>query len=361
MLDEGRILLPSLSWIDMTETVEVMGESVGPRKIFYRLGESEIFIYANKNTLLGKTGSSQKMIDVIPRMAIEDEGFLHIDYSQLDKTVQYELFEGPRYKMPCKKAIRSMIDSGRIKVVYSEEYKLPTCIPYIVQGSGTQARIFVNVSDFLQMDQYGKYQITSQRNYNAIMAILFAAAVSLRIVETIAAVPADLGDGIVLTYSAMLTRVINSLIHMDQIMKEKVQYLCAEYCLIQMYGTETGQKMFFDRFAAKYFPKLSSMVRDTIDSQFSTDSFDKLSVFAIELQRVYPFMRGLDDYKIMDKWMRLYGACTAMSIDYIGYHIYTLCMVLLESPLISRMALEPVMEKNKGVEMYKRMQMMIDR
>ena len=70
-------------------------------------------------------------------------------------------------------------------------------------------------------------------------------------------------------------------------------------------------------------------------------------------------MRGLDSYRILDKWIRLYGASTSMSVDYLGYHIYTISMVLFESPLISRMALEPVMEKNKGLDMYKRMQMMI--
>ncbi|MCM1230254.1 MAG: hypothetical protein NC489_08975 [Ruminococcus flavefaciens] len=360
MIDR-RQYFPEVSWIDESEVITVMGESVGPRKIFYRLGESEIFEYANKNTILGRSGSNMKMIDVIPRMVLDNEGFLQIEYSQLDKLVQYELFEGPRYKMTAKKSIRDLIDSGRIRMVYSEEYKLPTCIPYIVQGTGSQARIFVNVSDFLTLDQYGKYQIDSPRNYNSMMAILFAAAVSLRVVETNAPVPADLADGLVLVYAAMLERAINALVHMDQVMKEKVRYLCSEYCLVQMYGTEDGQKMFFDRFAGKYFPKLSKLVTDTIDAQFQTDSFDKLSTFIIELQRVYPSMKGLDDYKVMDKWIRLYGACTAMSIDYIGYHIYTICMVLLESPLISRMALEPVMEKNKGVEMYRRMQMMIER
>ena len=40
----------------------------------------------------------------------------------------------------CKKSIRDLIDQGRIRMVYSEEYKLPTCVPYIIQGSGTVSR-----------------------------------------------------------------------------------------------------------------------------------------------------------------------------------------------------------------------------
>lgn len=360
MIDK-RQYLPELSWIREQPEDQPLDEAIGERHIFYRLGESELFNYANKNTILGKSGSGQKMIDVIPRMVLDNEGFLQVEYASLDKVIQYELFEGPRYKMTCKKSIRDLIDQGRIRMVYSEEYKLPTCVPYIIQGSGTVSRVYVNVSDFLMMDAHGKYQITAPRNYNALMAILFAAAVALRITESSSAVPADLADGLVLAYAAMMERVINSMVHMDQLMREKVRYLCAEFCLVQMYGTVKGQQMFFTRYAGKYFPKLSKLVVESIDSQFQTDSFDSLSLFIIELQRVYPVMKGLDDYKVMSAWIKIYGACTAMSIDYIGYHIYTICMVLMESPLISRMALEPVMEKNKGLEMYRRMQMMLER
>ena len=35
---------------------------------------------------------------------------------------------------------------------------------------------------------------------------------------------------------------------MDPIMKDKVRYLATEFALIQMYGTEEGQHMFFTRF-----------------------------------------------------------------------------------------------------------------
>lgn len=353
-MTENVVFLPSVSY-PQDDTVTLLGETVGERRVFYRLGDSEIFTYANKNTMI----NGQKLVDVIPRMVVADQGFLHIDYNQLDKTVQYELFEGPHYRLSCKKTIKEMVENGSIIMVYSEEYKLPTCVPYIVQGTGKNARIFVNVSDFVQLDQYGKYQVVQARNYNAIMAVIFAAAVSLRIVQTSSAVPADIGDGMVLIHSAMLERTINSLVHMDPIMKDKVRYLATEFALIQMYGTEEGQRMFFTRFKNTYFPKLSKMITETIDAQFHTDCFDRLSSFILELKRLYPSMKGLNDSLVFDKWIRLFGAATSMSVDYLGFHLYTICMVLFESPLISRMALEPVMEKNKGVDMYRRMQMFI--
>ena len=347
-----RDFLPSLSRIVNDPT---MNETVAERKIFYRLGDSEIFQYANKNTML----SGQRMVDVIPRMVLSDQGFMQVSLGQLDKTVIYELFEGPHYKLSCKKTLRAMIENGVINMVYSEQFKIPTAIPYIIQGSGTKAKIFVNVSDFLSLDQYGKYQVIQGRNYNGLIAVLFAAAVSIRLIQSNGEMSASLTDGMVLVYAAMMERVINSLVHMDPITKDKVRYLASEFALIQMYGTEDGQRRFLTRYKNQYFPKMSRMITDSMDAQFQIDGFDKVSTFVEELKRLYPSMRGLTEYLIMDKWIRLYGAATAMSMDYVGYHIYTLCMVLFESPLISRMALEPVMEKNRGADMYRSMQTLI--
>ena len=338
-----------------TSRADVIMENVGPRTIFYRLGESEVFEYANKNTTL----NGIKLIDVIPRMTMEDHGFRFVDYKDLDKSIQYELFESPRYKINGKRNIANMIETGKIQMVYSDEYRIPTSIPFIIQTSGSsKVRIFVNVTDFLDMDQYGKYQVTHTRNYNALMAILFAACVAYKIASTGATLPADIADAIVLMYANMLERVINLLVHMDPITRDKVRYLCTKFALIQMYGTEKGEELFY-RYQNKYFPKLSKMITDTLDSQFALDSFDKLSLFVEELRKQYPSMRNLTDFAIYDRWIRSYGAATTLSLDYLGYHIYTVCMVLFESPLISRVALEPVMEKNRGTELYKRLPMFL--
>ena len=348
MLDAmGNIFLPNCSPVTLQE-------SVGERKIFYRLGDSEIFKYANKNT----TYNGASLIDIIPRMTIKDHGFLQVSLEQLEKTAKYELFESNRFKMSCKKNMMSMIDKGQVVMVYSEEYRIPTSIPYIVQTSGNNATIFVNVSDFVELNSFGQFEISQTRNYNAMMAAIFAACMAHRIITSTTTLPADLADGMVLMYANMLERVIHSIVHMDPIMREKIRYLATEFALIQMYGTETGTQL-FHRYTQKYFPKLSKMIMDSIDNQFKIDHFDNLTLFIEELKAIYPSMKGLSLYLIYDKWIRTYGAATIMSIDYLGYHLYTIAMVLMESPLITRMALEPVLEKSKGADMFKRMQAMI--
>lgn len=337
--------------VSVPEFVSV-NETVETRKIYYRLGESEIFQYANKNT----TVNGLKLIDVIPRMSVDNQGFRYVDYANLDQSIQYELFDGPKYRIPCKRNMVKLLETGAVQMVYSDEFKVPTSVPFIAQTGATRAscKVFVNITDFVEMNTYGKYVITHGRNYNALMAVLFAACVAQVIISKSLTLPADIADTIVLVYANMLERTINSIVHMDPITRDKVRYLSTKFALIQMYGTEKGEEYFY-RYQQKYFPKLSKIITDTIDSQFKRDCFDKFSLFIDELKTQYKSMHGLTEYMIYDKWIRSYGAATAMSIDYIGYHIYTICMVLFESPLINRAALEPVMEKNRGSDLYKQM------
>lgn len=343
----GNDFLPSCSPV-------VLDEAVNSRKVFYRLGESEFFTYANKNSTIG----GSKLIDVIPRMTVEDNGFLHVALKQLDKSVLYELFESPRFKISCKKAMQELIESGKVVMVYSETYRIPTSIPYIIQNRGNDCIVYVNVSDFVSLNQYGIFEVSQVRDYNALMAILFAACAAYRIIVSTTTLPSDLADGMVLMYAGMIEKIIHSIVHMDPVMKDKIRYLATEFALIQMYGTETGTKLFY-RYKNTYFPKLSKMITESIDNQFKLDNFDKLSLFIDELKRIYPSMKGLTLNVIYDKWIRAFGPATAMSIDYLGYHLYTICMVLFESPLVTRMALEPILEKSGGAAMYKRLQTLI--
>lgn len=350
MLDSmGNIFLPYCT-LD-----PVINESIGERKILYRLGESEVFEFANKNAV---GPNSLTLVDIIPKMVVKDQGFLQVGLDQLDKNTRYELFESNRFKMSCRKTMMQLIERGAVVMVYSETYRIPTSIPYIASIIGSKATIFVNISDFVSLNDLGQYVVTTTRNYNALMAVLMAACVAYRVATMSTQLPADLADGMVLVYANMMERTINSMVHMDPVMRDKIRYLSAEFALVQMYGTETGVDMFY-RYKNKYFPKLSKMITDSIDNQFKQDNFDKLSFFIDGLKEMYPSLRGLTLYNVYDKWIRSYGAATAMSIDYIGYHIYTICMVLMESPLISRMALEPVLERSKGADMYKRLQTLI--
>lgn len=334
----------------------VLAESVGERHVFYRISESEMFQTANRMSKI----NGQEVINVLPRMVVSGQGFQQLTLNDLDSTVIYELFESNRYKISCRPAMKKLLMNGSVVMVYGDEYRIPVCIPYIVKrGAGNSAAIYVNITPFCTIDQYGKVRVGQIRNYSGLMAVLFSACVAYSIVRHSMSLPADLNDGMILLYSGMMTKVINGLVHADSIQKETIRYLSAEFALVQMYGTETGMQV-FQRIKNKYFPKLGNLVVNSIDDTFNVDSFDNMTLFVEELKRNYPIMKGLSVAAISERWMRNFGSATALSLDYLGYHLYTLCMLLFESPLISRMTLEPLIDQRRGADAFKRMQTIIE-
>lgn len=331
-------------------------ESVAPRNIFYRMTESEMFMTANRMAKI----NGQEVVDILPRVAVEGQGFAHVGMNDLDSTVVYELFESNRFKLSCKQQMKKLLAGGDVVLVYGDEYRIPTCIPFVIQSKGRNAAtVFVNITPFTSINKNGKIVVTQIRNYSGLMAVVFAGCVAYETIRGGGSLPADLADALVLFYAGMMTKVINGLVHADSIQKETCKYLCAEFALVQMYGTEKGTTI-FQRFKNKYFPKLGNLVVNSIDDTFHIDSFDNMTLFVEELKKNYPIMKGLSVPAISERWMRSFGSATALSLDYLGFHLYTLCMLLFESPLVSRMALEPLIDQKLGSNAFKRMQIMIE-
>lgn len=335
---------------------DTITESVAPRNIFYRMTESEMFMTANRMAKI----NGQEVVDILPRVAVEGQGFAHVGMNDLDSTVVYELFESNRFKLSCKQQMKKLLAGGDVVLVYGDEYRIPTCIPFVIQSKGRNAAtVFVNITPFTSINKNGKIVVTQIRNYSGLMAVIFAGCVAYETIRGGGSLPADLADALVLFYAGMMTKVINGLVHADSIQKETCKYLCAEFALVQMYGTEKGTTI-FQRFKNKYFPKLGNLVVNSIDDTFHIDSFDNMTLFVEELKKNYPIMKGLSVPAISERWMRSFGSATALSLDYLGFHLYTLCMLLFESPLVSRMALEPLIDQKLGSNAFKRMQIMIE-
>ena len=334
-----------------------MAESVNQRSIYYRLGESETFNLVNQMTSV----NGAPMVHNITKMVKEGYGFKHLGLHDLDKTVIYDIFETNQYftsSPGLKGAIRALLGNGSIQMVYSDSIKIDVSIPYVVMA-GKTPRIFVNVSDFLKINPAGKYEYSIVRNKGGLVAIIFAACVSYTILRKYTTLPNDLNVPVALMHANMLTSVIDRLIHMDPVTKDKVKYLCTKYALVQMYGTATGTNIFYNVFRKKYFVQLSPLIMDSIDSQFNEDSFDSLSKLIDALVANYQSMRKLNYKTVWATWYKRYGAACALSIDYIGFHIYTICMLLYESPLINRLVLDPILKQSRGETTLMLMQDMV--
>ena len=339
------------------ESSEAMDETISNRNVFYRLSDSTTYRFARQ---ISQTNGAS-LESGITRMVRKGQGFNHLGLADLDKTVLYELFESNQFfnvnVSGAKKAMRGLLASGKVQMVYSDIYKIAPSIPFVITV-GERPRVFVNISDFVSPNEYGKYVVGQARNLNGLMAILFAACVAYAILTHYHVLNPEVGDPIVLMHSYMLSSVLDRMVHMDPLMKDKIRYLCTEFALIQMYGTEKGNKL-FQRFRQKYFPKMSPMIMNSVDAQFPLDSFDNLDTMINTMVQIYPSMKNVTYRGVWIAWNKRYGAATALSIDYIGYHIYTLSMLLYESPLVNRLALDPMLKSARGEGALRSLQMMI--
>ena len=339
------------------EAASIANESVAPRNIMYRLGESEVYRTARSlDTVDGATLESN-----ITRMVRDGHGFTFVSLNDLDKTVLYDIFEANQYfnvgVSGAKRAMKNLLGTGKVQMVFSDVCFIDVSIPYVVT-MGRSPRVFVNISHFVSRNDQGKYEIKQPRNRNGFMAAIFAACVTYAILSHYHVLSPEIGDPIVLMYSYMLTDVIDRIVHADAITREKVRYLATEFALIQMYGTEAGNKQ-FQRFRTKFFPKLSPMIMDSIDAQFSLDAFDTLPKMIEELVRIYPSMKKLNFKQVWVNWQKKFGQATLFSIDYMGYMIYTMAMLLYESPLVYRLALDPMLKSARGESALKLLQTMV--
>lgn len=336
---------------------ETVNEAVNPRSVYYRLGESNVYQFSRNL----ETVDGAKLESNITRMVRDGQGFTFVGMDDLDRSVIYELFESNQYfnvgVSGCKRGMRNMIGTGKVQMVYSDHYVVDVSVPFVIT-TGANARVFVNISHFVSVSDSGKYVVTQLRNRNGLMAALFAACVAYSIVSHYHRLNSDIGDPLVLMYSYMLTDVFDRMVHMDSVMRDKVRYLCAEFALTQLYGTSIGQET-FHRIKKKYFPKLSPMLMNSIDSQFNVDCFDDLNSFIDAMVTNYPSMRKITFKDVWTVWYKRYGASSIMALDYLGYMIYILSELLYESPLINRLTLDPMLKAARGELALKTLQTMI--
>lgn len=332
-----------------SDGINDINESVATRNVFYRLSESKIFEIANSKTKI----NGETIINVLPKMVMDGHGFMHVGIELFSKEMVYELFESSRFSITCKKQIRKLIETGKLILCYSETYKIPTSIPFTIAGNGNNTVIYCNISDFVKVDEYGNVYVSQPRNYNGLMSLFFAASIAyvFSYKKHVSFVPTS-NDALCIMYSNMMEKTINGLCHLDTFTKDKVRYLSMAFILVQMYGTEYGIQR-FETLKKKYIPTITPMVANAIDNNFKLDNYDNIDIFINGLKEMFPLMKKVTLNNVFEKWIKLYGASTALSIDYIGYHIYTFSMLMFESPLVSRIALETTINVELGARAYK--------
>lgn len=315
----------------------VINEALGDRSFVGRMSESEIFQYANTATTYGE--KKEKLVDVLPKMLYDDKGFIHVEYEDLDPTVIYEIFESSKFKTPNRESIVSDIKNGHIVMVYSSIYKIPTSIPFVIKNT-SPLTIYVNVSDFVEMDQYGKVKISQFRNYAGFYSAIYTAFLTRIFAQNDITPARDVIKCMTDLYGSMFSATVTRLCHADSMLKNKLKYIGAKFALIQMYGTLKGTSIFYNNISVDFEKSMGRVMCENIEASISQDSYDSISLLIAEMQRVYPSMKKLTKASFIESWMSMYGSFAALTIDYTCLMLYVLICLYRESPLVNRSMLE---------------------
>lgn len=316
-------------------TIDKINEAIDNKSLYGPLSASKVFQLADSGT------KNEKLSSMLPKMVSDEQGFTHVSYEFLSKELIYDLFESKSFKIKNKTFIKEAIIKKNLILVYSEKYKVPASIPYVIR-KGTPPTIYVNVSNFTKMTDTG-YLECIPRQESGLMAVLFSAYCAMAYTED--RVPtSNVLKTMALTYSGMFGTIIgyNSSIS-DPIMLTKLKYLGAKFFCIQAYGTENGADLFYRNLSSYFENKISSkQVIDSLDLQFPDDSFDNIELLFTKILQVYPNIKNLSLAAFLENWIKRFGPATTMSIDYVGYMLYVMVSIILGSPAINIRSLDPV-------------------
>jgi hypothetical protein len=331
-----------LSYDFKNHTLEEINESIDAKRYYGPLSTSRVFQLADAGTKVG----GEKLSEVLPKMVVSEKGFVHVSPALFSKELMYDLFDSRNFKMKNKNNIKEAIIKGSIVLVYSEKYKIPASIPYIVRATNP-AVVYVNVSNYTRMTDSGMLECLP-RQENALMSLLYSAYVSTIFMGPDYKPAQSVLKTMGITYGNMFGQVIafNSAIS-DPIMTMKLKYIGTKFFLIQVFGTELGQDFMYRVFENYFVDRMSSkQVISLLDEQIDLDAYDDIESLFREILKLYPNLKNLSLSSFLETWVKRYGISTAMVIDYPSYMIYVIISIILGASSVNIRSLDAVVPKD---------------
>jgi len=330
-----------------------LNESVDSRFMFGRLSESEIFDLANKATKVG----GKKLSDVLPLILKDGAGFMHLGTQDFSSDLKYELFESSKFnrkKVQNRKKVLEAIEKGWIvPVITTEQYKIPTSIPFIIKD-GRPVVLYVNITDYINLDKYNKAQIGSPRDLNNLMAILYTSYLAVRMLNNQKMYSSEEIGILARTYGTMFAATIKTAAsHLDMNTRLKMEYIGSKFFCIQLLGTEKGEEVFFRTISPQYERALDTMSITSIENKIKVDDYDSLShLVGTAIPEGYPGIK-INFGSFFDAWVSKFGPVTAMCMDYVGYMLYVMCLYYFEAPMLNRHALSNIISDRNLNDFFK--------
>jgi hypothetical protein len=270
--------------------------------------------------------SDQSLTNTVMAYSLAKEGTIVVDYDMLDDAMHDITSRTSPFF--AKYAIDKLVKSGKLQIVWNDTLRLTNAIPFFrKQEGGNKVSMVVNITNFSTMRQDGSINISS----NTLYAMLLAAAFNLTMDDSIMTYVRD----VYTMYARLFTNIVANLSFMDQIKKEKIQYLASNFFYYSVYGPS---KTFTNPYiqTLRYNSKEAIVALDAKFQMYGDDSaYDNLKIFIENLNKVFPEMKSLTFKNFVDRWAASYGSSTLFASEYLPYFFYMIISTACLSPTVN--------------------------
>jgi len=282
------------------------------------LNMTSVFQYAEE-------ASNGELTKAVMAYSLGKNGTIILDYDMVaDAMTDVTNRTSP---FPSKYIIDKMVKNRMIELVYNDELRLTTAIPFFRKIINGKPTMVVNVTNYGKLTKDNILRISP----NVLYASLLSAAYSTIIDQTIITISRDIAP----IYARLFSNIVSSLGYMDNIKKEKFNFLATNFFYYSIYGVN-------NRFTNPMYNQLrynSVEVMKALDAKipmYTEDSgYKDLKTFIDHLSRIFPEMKKLNYKNFIDRWTMSYGSSTLFASEYIPYFIYMLISAAVLSPTVN--------------------------
>jgi len=282
------------------------------------LNLTSVFSYAEE-------ASGKDLTKIIMAYSLGKNGTIILDYDMVaDVMSEITSRTSP---FASKYVVDKLVKNGSIEIVYNDQLRLTTAIPFFRKIVNGKPILVVNASNYGKIIKDNTLRVSP----NILYASLLSAAYFSIIDQTIISLARDLAP----IYAKLFSNIVSSLGYMDNIKKEKFNFLATNFFYYSIYG-ETN------RFTNPMYNHIKYNSEDVIKAldakipMYTEDSgYKDLKTFIDHLSRVFPEMKKLNYKNFIDRWVTSYGSSTLFACEFIPYFIYMLISAAVMSTTVN--------------------------
>lgn len=261
-----------------------------------------------------------------------------IDYSRGAKGTEFLTYEQVEDAMAditsrtspfqSKTVIDRLVRNGFLKIVYNDETRLTTAVPFFRTTINGKVSMIVNITNYSKIKQDGRLQV----NPNTLYAFLLSAAYASFMEDTLLSSARDVST----IYARLVSNVISNLGFMDNLKKEKFNFLAINFYYYSIYpkGNLIMNPM-YGKFRYNSADIMKALDAKIPMGAYGDSGYRNLQIFIENLKELFPEMKKLNFKNFIDRWATSYGSAALFAPEYIPYFFFMLIATAVMAPVVN--------------------------